>query len=167
MSFLDTSESLWQALVNVISDEGLSLYDAERLGGGGLRVVIAGKEDPSDGQQSMSVTSGDCSKVCKRLLYFFSVEGESFGLAQDLHLEVSSPGVNRSLRLAGHFVSAVGQRVKVVPLDGSLAGPSRDPFVGCLQSFDDGCLELSDERTGENVSIELKQVKKSNVEFKF
>lgn len=102
--YLERNDPLWQALAEIAADEGAQIYDIERLARGGLRIFL---------EKVTGVTSGECTNFCRRLMAFFSVEGPNYGFGTDPELEVSSPGINRRLRLPEHYQNAVGSRVKI------------------------------------------------------
>ena len=208
MSFLEQNDPLWQELARMAQEDGLRLYDAERMGDQGLRVVLtrdlnaeaaeqvsAGDESPgvdapqvtsdaalvtSDASRadsrSQSVTSRECSKFCKRLMVFFSVEGPRFRLALEPQIEVSSPGINRTLRMPEHFSGAVGERVKVTSLTpqqraAAEAAPRKKDagslVTGVLEQFSEQRLTIRDEQTGQPVEVPLAEVKSARVDFVF
>lgn len=123
------------------------------------------------------VTSGDCSLLCRKLRVFFEVHGEAFGLGSDLEIEVSSPGVNRHLRLLTHFQQAIGKRVKVVMFideTGSCGSQQQHTearmtkaVVGTLSKIEEDELTLFDEQSKQEVSILLPNIKKAQIDFLF
>lgn len=178
MSFVDSSQKLWSEFASIISDEGLSLYDLERLGDGSLRVSVAknGLEKPTEentkenADQSLGqggVTTRDCARVCRRLMTYLSVEGPQFGLPVEPQMEVSSPGVNRKLRLPEHFEDAVGQRVKIVWQQQKEGQPCSETTIGLLEIFKENCLSLIDESSGDRKDVLLNDVRKARVDFPF
>ncbi|MCB0324420.1 MAG: hypothetical protein KDD69_12645 [Bdellovibrionales bacterium] len=188
MAYLEPGEPLWELLDRLVREEGLFLYDAERLGGNGVRISIDAQqpEDPhvtqgegTGGEASKErVTSGDCSKVCRRLMVQLAVEGPAHGLPAEPVIEVSSPGVYRELRLPQHYRGAIGERVKVFQhaaggigngstANGRAGKPKGPVVIGVLRSFEDGAIVVIDEHTSEAVSFELGMVRKANVEFRF
>ena len=187
MSFIGEEDALWQTLESIVIDEGVRLYDLEALGDQGLRVTIekpkrdiaeavtsdaeSGAAESGDGVVSADrVTSGDCSKVCRRLMVYFQVEGAGLGFSAEPQIEVCSPGVNRGLRLRRHFNQAVGERIKVtfVPVRGvEPEERKRPPVIGTLDMFENDTLTLNDEMTKSLVTVPLAVVKRASVEFKF
>lgn len=61
------------------------------------------------------VTLDDCARVAKHLQAFMdSPDGAALGLSSEQWgLEVSSPGINRTLKRAEHFNGACGERISV------------------------------------------------------
>jgi ribosome maturation factor RimP len=158
--FLEEQSEIRRKIAEVVGDEGFELYDLEQQGFS-LRVTISSES---------GVSSQDCSRVCKRLAVFLSVEGEALNVSSEPRLEVSSPGVNRALRSKQHFMGAVGERVKVVC--SSLPGvekedESRSNVCGLLELVENEELKIRDERTNSLVCLSLAEVKKARVDFKF
>ena len=165
MSYLLKSETLWSETAAIAEDEGLRLYDIERYGAGALRIYV---ETLAPDQKT---SSKDCTKLCRRLMSFFLVEGARLGVGTEPELEVSSPGVNRHLRLPEHFKSAVGERVKV-GVRGELKEDTGEAIkvgglLGRLESATDEEVLVSDERTKRNWQVPFEQIARANVEFKF
>jgi ribosome maturation factor RimP len=80
-------------------------------------------------------------------------------------LEVSSPGINRKLRLPDHFSGAVGERVKVKFRSGE-AG-STVVVNGVIREASLESIRLQPEGKEESVQIPLDQIKEARVDFKF
>jgi len=164
VSFVHQSEKLWNELAALADDEGLVLYDCERTGNGGLRVFISLKGSEA------KVSSGDCSKLCRRLMTFFMVEGPELGLSAEPEIEVSSPGINRHLRLPEHFKGAVGERVKF-GIRGEVESEGEKSKVGGLlgkiEEASQDSLVVRDERTKKAWKVQLDQISKAHVDFEF
>jgi ribosome maturation factor RimP len=172
--YLTPDHPLWREVASIASDEGLELYDLERSGGGSLRVFVdkPSKVENSGAGISGQVTSDDTTKLCRRLVVFFLAEGEGFGVGSEPSLEVSSPGVNRSLRLREHFVRSIGERVRVTFTGASALTAVENPVagsvaVGMLQGVNGDVATILDESAKAPLSFELGQVKRANVDFKF
>ena len=85
--------------------EGCVLYDLEFMGAGGtraLRIYI---------DRDMGPSIDDCSNISKGLNLILDVEDVIPGGAYQL--EVSTPGLDRHLRLAWHFEKVVGKKIWV------------------------------------------------------
>ncbi len=184
MPFLNGSDELWLALQAIAAEDALEVYDVERRGVSALRVIIERAHAADESLAQGGVTSGDCSGLCRRLMVYFSVEGPRFGLGCEPEIEVSSPGVNRHLRLERHFESAIGKRVKLVLRnephgevetdfsngsgdEQSLEKPRGGGLSGVLRSVSSSELRVLEERSGEEVSVDRKSVKSARLDFKF
>ena len=162
LAFVSTTEKLWQKLEAVASDEGLCLYDLERFGTASLRVFV--EKPKTSGER---VTSGDCSRLVRRLMSICMAEGPELGLIAEPQIEVSSPGVNRQLRLPQQFAGAVGERVKVTLVESAGGSRAAAPVVGVLSSLNGEVLEILDEATKQTEVLPLAAVGKAHVDFKF
>ena len=125
MSRREDYESKTQALLeSIASANGVSIYDVEYVKEGSdyyLRAYI----DKSGG-----VNIQDCENVSRALSD--ALDKEDF-IPDAYILEVSSPGLGRTLKKDKHLESALGQEVEVKlfkALDGS------KEFSGVLESFD-------------------------------
>ncbi len=194
MGYLEDSDSLWKALANVVADEGLFLYDVERFGEASLRVfigrpsfsslpseakhvagIVAASENGAAVAQAQGVTSADCSRICRRLMVYFAVEGAAFGLGNEPYMEVCSPGVNRNLRRSLHFRDAVGERMKVVSegividREGHREEQPSHAFIGKLEEFNESSemLLLALDDSEHKVEIPFQKIRKASIEFKF
>lgn len=171
--------SMWETIRAAAVAEGVDLFDvdlpSDARRGGVLRVYItrpAGKvvaqEVNTEGGEGAAeggrggVTFEDCVRVSKRLLDI----DERDGLIPDTcTLEVSSPGVNRRLRLPEHFAGAVGERVRVKFRDPATS--VTQVVLGELKSVSDGVGVIVSEATKQEVSFDVREVKEARVDFKF
>jgi ribosome maturation factor RimP len=95
-----TTERVAELVAPVAERLGLELYDVDHPGGT-LRVML-------DRPGGIDVgTLAEATREISRLL------DETNPIAGSYTLEVSSPGLERSLRTPTHFAAAVGERVKV------------------------------------------------------
>ena len=180
MKYLNKNDRLWSTFESIALDEGLSLYDLEHITPRSFRVYIARKDAKE------SVSSGDCSRLCRRLMVYFQAEGDSLGVGSEPEIEVSSPGINRHLRLSEHFELAIGERVKfyptAAPVDSASATSEKErqeaevktisydgskPVVGIVEKCEGGALTVADELSHQIVTFKLHDVRKASVEFKF
>ena len=172
---------MWRMISDVAASEGVELFDIEypRDGGasgrsGVVRVYITkGAEAVAESSEEISseeiserrgsVTFDDCVRVTKRLL---DIDEENAFVPASCVLEVSSPGVNRALRLPVHFSGAIGERVR---LKFRNAQASYQVVTGQLRAIKDGILEVEveDKKRTETLSIPLAEVKEARVDFKF
>ena len=105
----------------IVAAAGLSLYDLD-LQAGVLRVVV----DQPGGVGMDAIT--DVTRSVSRAL------DDADPIAGHFTLEVSSPGLERTLRTPAHFASALGDTVSVKTVPG-VDGERR--FQGTLESVDD------------------------------
>ena len=125
----------------VVEGAGVELVDVAFEGTGGrrtLRVTV----DRADGID-LDAIAALSDKIARRL------DLEDFGQGR-YDLEVSTPGIERSLRTPAQFARAVGQQVKVrttTPVDDATV------HVGRLDSVDDGGLALEIEGATRRVPI--------------
>ena len=99
-------EKIEEHAKNIAVRESCMLYDHELVGSGGnrvLRVFI----DRTDGE---GVSIDDCSNVSRALDLLLDVEDLVPG--GSYKLEVSSPGLERTLRKPWHFQRALGESVQ-------------------------------------------------------
>ena len=177
LAYLDKNDRLWELLNSVSGDEGLRLYDAERLHAAAIRLSVARnslvEEEGSasdSGERRVNVpgaNSGECSRLCRRLMVLFQAEGPQFGLTHEPEIEVSSPGINRHLRLPEHFEQAIDERVKIVFFSPENGEHETRSVTGTLQQFDGKNVSVADEGNGDSVQIPLLSIKKAQVDFKF
>lgn len=147
-----------QAIAEPIAAERrLEVLDVEWSGSGSrqlLRIFLDSAEE------ARPVSIEDCEAVSRRL-----------GDALDAHeavrghymLEVSSPGVNRSLKRPEHFRRAIGSkaRVRLVAGDGD-----RRSVIGRIGVVDDGGVTI-DEDGGATVRLAFEDIEKANLEYEF
>ena len=97
----------WQTAVETtVTGLGYELVDCERSAGGLLRVTI--DKLPAQAAVGELVTVEDCEKVTRQLQYVLEVEGFDYS-----RLEVSSPGLDRPLKNAGHYARFAGQEIDI------------------------------------------------------
>lgn len=95
----------------VAANEGCLLYDLEFIGGGKgrvLRLFI-------DKEQEGAISIDDCSNVSKGLNEILDTD-EDLIPGGAYTLEVSTPGLERSLKQPWHFKKAVGKKVYIKTL---------------------------------------------------
>lgn len=159
MAFVDKDNKLWKTLQEIAADEDLLIYDIERVSDKSLRIFVEKKTETN----TCSVTSDDCAKLCRRLMLFFQVEGEDYKLSSEPELEVSSPGVNRHLRLPQHYKNAVEQRIKIK----GVSNGQNYMRIGVIKDVQENNFSFSDESSSETINIAFSEVRKANIEYKF
>lgn len=151
-------ERLQAVASEVAAREGCEIYDIEFVGHSGgraLRVYIDKAPTDTAGAPAKGVSIDDCANVSRGLNLLLDVEDLIPGGAY--HLEVSSPGLERSLRTARHFTRALGTRLLVrtydviANLDPSLDEVGKNRFGRAKQI--EGVLRAMSEMAGDEQAI--------------
>lgn len=149
-------ESKVEALLKPIIEEKLKydLYDVLFLKEGKdhyLRVVIDKKE---------GIDISDCEKVNDAIN---DILDEADLIKEGYFLEVSSPGLERTLRKEKHFKSNIGKQIKVTlfrPLN------KKKEYIGVLKSFDEDRLLLETDNS-EEIDFSMKDIVTVKTVFDF
>ena len=136
-------EDAAEALARPLAEKtGLDIYDVEyKKEGPGffLRVYICGDRP---------VTLDDCEKISRPL----SAALDEADITNDPYfLEVSSPGIERTLKRDKHILGALGETVEIklfAPIDGTKR------LTGTLKNYSDGILTLYDNEADKEYNIE-------------
>lgn len=152
---MDTTSRVRLLIEPLVEEADLDLYDLE-YAGGVLRVTV-----DREGGVDMSVI-GSLTRAISRML------DESDPIAGAFTLEVSSPGLERALRTAEHFVGAVGSLVTVK----TQAGVEGDRRVkGTLVAADVASQTIQIEPTsaepGTVRTLELDQIERARTVFEW
>jgi ribosome maturation factor RimP len=171
--------SLWSTIEGIAQEEGVELFDLElpvdTRRGGTLRVFITRpasasqiaveRSEPevegSDVQRS-GISFGDCVRVSKRIL---DLDEQQEVIPGNCNLEVSSPGINRKLRLPAHFGGAVGERVRVKFR--STETGATVVVTGIVREVSSSTVQVTGEGKSETVSILFSEIKEARVDFNF
>ncbi|MCB1256345.1 MAG: ribosome maturation factor RimP [Microthrixaceae bacterium] len=143
-----TEQTMRELVAPIARELDLQIYDIEAAGGV-VRVLL----DKVGGIDMGSIT--DATKRISRAL------DSSDPISGSYTLEVSSPGIERTLRVATHYEGAIGQRVKVKTKPDS--GFDRR-FGAVLESFQDPVATFRTD-AGEAVEIPLGQIERVRTEF--
>lgn len=130
----------------IIEEKGFILYDTEIAKENErniFRILIKKKE--------ANITLNECSDITKLISPIFDVEEP---MKEAYFLEVSSPGIERTLSKPEHFLLSVGELVTVTTKTG-------EKIKGKLQSFEDNKLNVK------NKIISLDNVKKARTYFEW
>ena len=123
-----------EILIPIVEEAGVTIYDVEYVKEGSdwyLRVYI----DKEGG-----VNINDCEVVNRAL----SAKMDELDFIDDAYiLEVSSPGLGRTLKKERHFEKSIGQEVEVKTYK---AIDKEKQFVGILQSYEDGVITIETEK---------------------
>ena len=137
----------------IVNGEGYEIYDVEYAKEGPhwfLRLFIA-RED--------GVNVDDCETISRALS---TILDEKDCIQTNYFLEVSSPGIERSLRQEEHFAAALGEKVKI-KLYKDIDGVKE--IEGELLSADR--LEIMIQTENAQVQIDKKNIAKANIMFEF
>jgi ribosome maturation factor RimP len=122
----ELTTDLSNLLESTLQGLGYELVDFERSGKGALLRVFIDKPQGIDVE--------DCARVSNHLSRVLAVENIDYG-----RLEVSSPGLDRSLRKEQDFVRFAGRKARIkvrVPVEG------QRNFMGVLRETRAGKIEL-------------------------
>lgn len=119
-----------EILAPIVAKAGVEVYDVEYVKEGAdwyLRVYI----DKPEG-----VNINDCEVVNRAL----SAKMDELDFIDDAYiLEVSSPGLGRTLKKERHFVKSMGQEVEVKTYK---AINKEKQFIGILKAYEDGAVTI-------------------------
>lgn len=153
MSISNIETRVENLLKNIIEDLGYELYDVLYLKEGKdyyLRVVI----DKPEG-----IDINDCEKVNNAIN---DPLDEADYIKEQYFLEVSSPGLERTLRKNKHFQSQIGNEILVKlfkPID------RKKEFSGILKSYSEDELVL--EKENKELKIEVKNIALARTVFEW
>lgn len=153
---------LYELTKSIVKENGYELYHAEYIAGSStLRVFIM---DP----KTNSAVIEDCIKVDRAFNPYCETEE---WIPNDFVLEVSSPGVYRSLKSLKHFEAAVGEII-LCTISGDLTAEQKEKlnkshknskkFRGKLLNINEN--EINIDLQGTNLSLGFKQIKKASLD---
>jgi len=158
----------YEMCLKVVEEQGFVLYDLDYISGSStLRVYIMD-------QETKTAVIENCIKVDRAMSPFFDEEeGESW-IPKDIVLEVSSPGVFRSLRTHEHFEMAKTAIIKCV-IQGNLAAEIIEAAPKALKGIKSfrGKLVQVTEKTilldinDFELSLDFEQIKKASLDPDF
>ncbi|MEA2103955.1 MAG: hypothetical protein U9P79_04850 [Candidatus Cloacimonadota bacterium] len=150
---MSKNEKIDSIINDVCKIFGTTLYEWRLLGYHESQNLIVYITKP-DG-----VSIDDCADFSKALSEAFE-ERKIF--ESPLTLEVSSPGLNRELKVVSHFVGATGENLKVKILNEQ---NRHETVIGILKSVKDDKIYI--QKANENKKeIRLDQIKKAKTVFK-
>lgn len=156
------------AAERVAASHGLEIFDVQLRResiGMVLRVIIDRPDTGAVERPEDAVGIEECQRVSHDLSALLDVEEEELGdaaLAREYTLEVSSPGLDRSLRHEADYRRFAGRLAKLVttePIEGQSA------FSGRLRGVEDGHVILEEGRRTHRVP--LAQVKRGQLAVEF
>ncbi len=144
-----TADRLARLVSPVADDLGVSVYDIEDSSGT-MRVLL-------DRPGGIDVdTLADASRRISRAM------DEDGSFASATSLEVSSPGLERRLRTAAHFLGAVGEQVKIKVAPGTGADRRID---GVVAAADDRTVTVTSPEDGAERTILLADITSARTVF--
>lgn len=148
------AETVSEFIKPVVEEMGLILWDVQFVKEGAgycLRVTI-------DSNEGAGI--GDCEKVSRAIDPMLD---EKDPIEQSYTLEVSTPGIERELTKKWHYEKCIGETIDVKLFTQDEYGTKI--HVGVLKAIDDDKVTIDE--SGKEISINLKQIAKSNIHFDF
>ena len=134
----------------ISSEKQLAIYDIDEKMSGKGRIITVYLTKIG------GITLDDCASFSRNL----AEELEELDIIPDRYfLEVSSPGIERPLKLKSHYVSAIGEKVAVQWSDGEL----RNSTMGTLTEVNQDSITLDDR--GVIAEINLKSITRAKTVF--
>ena len=151
-----TKQQIREYIEEIVNQEGFDVYDIEYPSSsvsGVIRVYIFSK--------SKTVTVSDCATISRRIANLPEYEEIVPG---NVTLEISSPGINRSLKTKEHLEGAISERVKV-KLKSAIE--NKKSFLGILENFNGEILTIFDESLKKEVQVEYDNIASARIDFDF
>ena len=150
---MENIEAITTLAAPVVEAEGCELVEVELAGKSGfwiLRVFI----DKEGG-----VTVEDCAACSRQISLLLDAEDI---IDEKYTLEVSSPGLTRSLKKPEHYERAIGKLVAIrarQPMDG------KRELVGVIKTVTNESITIVAPEGDEETTIGLENISKANLEF--
>lgn len=139
--------NLEEKIASIVRMHGAEYYDSEIVSENGNRIfrVYITKEGGVDLEL--------CADISVELSPFLDVHPP---MQEAYYLEVSSPGIERELKKASHFMKSIGEKVRVKLRNG-------EKLKGDILSADENGISI--DRDGERVDIDYSEIKKARTCF--
>lgn len=147
-----TVTRVWEIAGPVLAEEGMEIIDIELQREGGRKGRMLRLYLDKEGGPSLD----DLTRVSRLLSELLDAQAD---INEPYTLEVSSPGINRSLKKVEHFVRFVGKRVRVRTRE---AVEGRRSFLGLLKEVEKDRIVLLQE--GSEFNIPFSSIEKANYE---
>ena len=149
MSKRETYEAKAEELLKPIVEKlGIEIYDVEYVKEGSDYYLRAFIDKPE------GVNINDCETVSRA---FSDVLDEADPIPDAYILEVSSPGLGRTLKKDRHLEKSIGQEVEVKLFKAADAKTKQKDFSGILESFDEKTITIR-EGEGNTVTFERSNI---------
>ncbi|MDR2708447.1 MAG: ribosome maturation factor RimP [Elusimicrobiota bacterium] len=135
-------------------NEGFELVDIEYVREDGKRVVRIYIDNEK------GITVDDCEKMSR---IFSKVLDQTDIVDESYILEISSPGLYRTLKKEKDYLRFIGKKARIQTF---VAYNGQRNFLGTLMSFSDGIVKIKDETNGD-FEIEYSNIRKANLEPEF
>ncbi len=152
----------------VATREGCAIYDLEFVGSGGSRILRIYIDKAGGGQVSIE----DCANVSRGMNLMLDVDDVIPG--GQYSLEVSSPGVERVLRVPWHFEKAIGQTISLKTFAPLIDfNPERSELakartlLGKLDAMDEKGVKVVGEAMGDPVFVPFESITKAHTVFEY
>lgn len=147
-----TVTRVWEMAGPLVAEEGMEIIDIELRREGGRRGRTLRLYLDKEGGAKLE----DLTRVSRLLSEILDAQPD---INEPYTLEVSSPGINRSLKKVEHFARYVGKRVRVKTRE---AVEGRRSFLGLLKEVEQGGIVLLLE--GSEFNIPFSSIDKANYE---
>ncbi len=139
-----------ETIKNIINENGAVYYDSEVVSENDnkiFRIYITAKD---------GVTLDMCAKISRIISPILDLDPPVNGTYM---LEVSSPGIERTLKKDEHFKGSIGENVKIKLIN-------TDKIIGKLNSYDGKTLEVLED-DGELTKIDIEDIDKARTYYKW
>ncbi|MCF6172782.1 MAG: ribosome maturation factor RimP [Campylobacteraceae bacterium] len=137
-----------ETVKKIIEENGAIFYDSEIVSENGVRIFrifITAKD---------GITLDICAKISRIISPIIDLNPPLNG---DYTLEVSYPGIERSLKSDAHFKESIGENVKIKLIN-------TDKIIGKLNSFDGKTVEIIED-DGKSIKINIVDIDKARTYY--
>lgn len=127
-----------ELLAPIVEKMGIEIYDVEYVKEGSDYYLRAYIDKPE------GVNINDCEAVSRA---FSDVLDEADPIEEAYILEVSSPGLGRTLKKDRHLEKSIGEEVEIKLFKAVDAATKQKEFSGILESFDEKTITIQSEGT--------------------
>lgn len=149
------SQELFNRIEKLANSINLNIYDISQLKENDidiLRISIT-KKAPLSIESASQITLQECQNLSELLSPMLDVE---YPMLNKYHLEVSSPGLERVLKIKRHYTFSLGELAKITLND-------KTKIQGILHSFCDDSLEILVDKKPQKLLLD--SIKKTKVIF--
>ncbi len=151
---MNTAEKVRGLIENTVNELGYRIWDVDYFKTGTEKHL----EITIDSDKGIDIN--DCEKVHRAVEVIID---EADPIDEAYYLDVSSPGLERTIRTKEHFEKCIGEIIEI-KLFSQFNG--KKSYVGELVSYDrENDSVTVKEKNGEAVTIERKQISKANIYF--